>query len=290
MPPETGEPRRVAVLGLGLMGASLGMALRALRWTVAGYDMAQGVVERAVALGAADVACASVTEAVSGASVVVLAAPVLAIRDLLAELAPALARDAAVTDLGSTKSLVTRWAAELLPHPERFVGGHPMTGSEQSGVEAACPDLYYGCLWCLTPTRTTAPDAAERIAAMVQMLGGRPYVLAPERHDEAVALVSHLPLVAASALVLAANSSSAWGDAAQLAAGGWRDTSRVASGSPRMARDICLTNRAPLLGMLDAYLSALQDLRAQIAAGDESVEDHFASAKSKQDAWLRERG
>lgn len=289
MPPETSEPQRIAILGLGLMGASLGLALRGLGWEVAGYDAAPGVAQRAVERGAVDSAAASVEEAVAGAELVVMAAPVLAMRDLLTSLAPALTADAVVTDLGSTKAQVTCWAAALLPHAERFVGGHPMTGSDRSGVDAGRADLYSGCLWCLTPTELTAPDATQRVAQLIVSLGAQVHLLDPQRHDQAVALISHLTVLAASALVLSVSSAPAWDDASLLAAGGWRDTTRVASGSPRMARDICLTNRAPLLAALDAYLAELHELRSLIAQGDESVEERFAAAKRDRDRQ-RDRG
>jgi prephenate dehydrogenase len=278
---------RVAILGLGLMGASLGMALRAagLSQSVAGYDAVAGVAERARALGAVDVASAGVADAVAGADLVVLAAPVLAIRSLLAQIAPYLVPHAIVTDVGSTKAEMVAWAGELLPAPERFVGGHPMAGREQSGVEAAESGLYRGCTWCLTPTPHTATAVLQRVQDLVADLGARPYILEPERHDAAVAAVSHLPLLAATALVLTAANSPAWSDGRALAAGGFRDTTRVASGDPHMARDICLTNSSSMLACLDAYIAVLQGLRARIAAGDVAIEATFQDAKSARDTW-----
>src|SRR5262249_41569698 len=149
------------ILGLGLMGASLGLALRAegLAGAIAGYDSVAEVAERARERGAVDTAIATVGEAVAGAELVVLAGPVLGLRELLASLAPYAAPNAVVTDVGSTKAQVVAWAEELLPEPERFVGGHPMAGLEQSGVVAADPTLYHGCVWCLTPTGCTAEAA-----------------------------------------------------------------------------------------------------------------------------------
>jgi prephenate dehydrogenase len=300
---------RVAILGLGLMGGSLGLALRAVggasgaalkgRRTngalkggragvarvVAGYDAAPGVAERARARGAVDVACASVAEAVAGADLVVLAAPVLALRDLLRAIAPHLAPSAVVTDLGSTKAEVVGWAAESLPDPSCFVGGHPMAGSEWSGIEAADVDLYRACVWCLTPTPHTAPAALARVTALVKRIGARPLLLDAAAHDAAVAAISHLPLVAAAALTLAAAGRPEWPLARRLAAGGFRDTTRVASGDPHMARDICLTNTQPLVECLDAYLAALHDLRERIAAREPTVESVFAAAKGARDLW-----
>jgi prephenate dehydrogenase len=281
---------RAAILGLGLMGASLGMALRTAGRSVLGYDVAPGVADWARELGAVDHAAASIAAALEGAQLVILAAPVLAIRELLAAVVPHLAPGALVTDLGSTKARVVAWAEEMLPDPDRFVGGHPMTGRERSGADAAEPGLYTGCVWCLTPTPQTAPNAVERLSSLVAELGARPLILDAARHDAAVALVSHLPLVAAGALVLIASAAPDWPLAQSLAAGGFRDTTRVASGDPRMARDICLTNAEPLVAALDAYIATLRQVRDEIAAGDVAVEERFAAAKRERDGWLGGRG
>ncbi|WIG58246.1 MAG: hypothetical protein OJF49_000991 [Ktedonobacterales bacterium] len=280
--------RRVAILGLGLMGASLGMALRAggLARSVAGYDAAQGMAQRACERGAVDQACATAAEAVTGASLVVLAAPVLTLRGLLAEVAPYLAPRAIVTDLGSTKAEVTHWAEEALPNAARFVGGHPMAGSECSGVEAADAGLYRGCVWCLTPTERTSARALQRTQSLIAALGAQPLMIAPAQHDAAVALISHLPLLSAVALMLTAAGMPNWPAARRLAAGGFRDGTRVASGDPRMGHDICLTNTQPLLTALDAYLATLHDLRERLASADTTLEATLYEAKTLRDAWL----
>lgn len=286
------EPfERVAILGLGLMGASLGMALRegGIARRVAGYDAGEGVAARARERGAVEVACASVAEAVMGADLAVLAAPPLALRDLFAAMAPHLASDAVITDVASTKGMVTRWAEEVLPRPERFVGGHPMAGREMSGVEAADSTLYRGCVWCLTPTALTEGETLRRVEQMVTALGAHPLVLDAEAHDAAVAAISHVPLIAATALTLAATKDAAWAVAAELAAGGFHDTTRVASGDPRMARDICRTNAQAILARLDAYIGELGALRNQIAGGSVEVEATFAEARERREAWLRSR-
>jgi prephenate dehydrogenase len=286
-----GELKRAAILGLGLMGASLGMALRRAGMVrpgaIAAYDAAPGVAERARERGAIDVAAASAEAAVAGADLVVLAVPVLAMCEVLAAIAPQLAPDAIVTDLGSTKAEVVTWAEALLLEPSTFVGGHPMAGSERSGIEAAEPDLFQGCAWCLTPTPRTDVAVSGRLARLIERLGAHVMTLSPEQHDSAVAAVSHLPLLAATALTLTAADRPDWSTAQDLAAGGFRDTSRVASGDPRMARDICLTNTQPILECLDAYLASLQALRAAVAARDPSIEETFAAARRARDRWLQ---
>lgn len=282
---------RVAILGLGLMGGSLALALRAagLAAQLSGYDALLATMARALALGVIDEPAASPAQAVAQADLVVLAAPVGASGALLAALRTSLAPDALVTDLGSTKAQVVAWATETLLDPARFVGGHPMTGSERSGVEAASATLYGGITWCLTPTAQTAPHALERMRGLVVALGAHPLELSPDRHDHLVAGASHLPLLAATALVQAVTGGGDWPDLAQLAASGFRDTTRVASGDPVMARDICLTNRAEIVGWLDSYLTTLHTLRAQVAAGaPDALEASFRAARDARDAWLRE--
>lgn len=279
--------QRVAILGLGLMGTSLGWALReaGLAESVAGYDAAPGVAARAQERGAITLACGSVAEAVSGADLVVLAVPVLAMRPLFAEIGPHLAPGTLVTDLGSTKGEVVAWATALLPATARYVGGHPMAGRESSGVEAATPTLYQGCAWCLTPTPETSPTALEELAELVSGLGARPQVLAAEAHDAAVAAISHLPLLAAVALTNAVSRRTDWDVAQRLAAGGFLDTTRVAAGDARTARDICLTNAEPLVDALDGYIAELRALRAQIVARDPAIEASFQRAREVRRAW-----
>lgn len=279
---------RVAILGLGLMGASLGMALRerGVARQVAGFDADPGVTERARERGAIDVGYASVAEAVAGSALVALATPLLAMRDLLAEMAPLLAETTVVTDLGSVKAPVVSWAEPLLRAPGQFVGGHPMAGSEQSGVEAANSGLYRDCVWCLTPTDHTSTTALHMVTRLIEAMGANPRIMPPEQHDQAVALASHLPLVAASALTLTVAQSPDATDAFALAAGGFRDATRVASGSPRMARDICLTNTTPLLSALDRYIATLQSLRDLIVEQSPALEATFTEAKDARNRWL----
>ena len=289
----TQEPfERVAILGLGLMGASLGMALRAagVARVVTGYDAGPGVIERARERGAIDIACADVPQAVTEADLLVLAAPIRAASDLFTAIAPHVTPSALITDLCSVKAHIVSCAERTLSDPSRFIGGHPMTGSERSGVEAARADLYDGCIWPLTPTANTAPEAIARLSWTIGRLGATPFLLDPAEHDAAVALISHLLRIAASGLILVAAQSASWPAARELAAGGFRDTTRVASGDPAMMLDICGANSTALLSGLDAYIETLRSLRAQIANGDVTLEDTFASAKQTRDDWLRARG
>jgi prephenate dehydrogenase len=214
---------------------------------------------------------------------------VLTMPALFETIGPAVMPTALVTDLGSVKGTICGWAGSL-PYPERFVGGHPMAGSEQSGVEAAMSGLFEGATWCLTPTKQTDPDALQAITDLVTRLGAVPYLVDPRTHDRLVAGISHLPMLAAAALVRSLTDSPDWDMTMDLAAGGFRDTTRVASGDPIMARDISLANAGQILPRLDAYIRALRRLRSQIASGNAAIEQEFRAAREAREAWLRHRG
>lgn len=279
----------VGILGLGLMGGSLGLALRQndLAGLVSGYDLDRRTLHRAEELGAIDLRFDTPEDAVVGCDLVVLAAPVLAVRELMRAIAPLLDDDATVMDLCGTKTQVMAWAQELLPVPANFVGAHPMAGSERSGIDAADAGLYRHQPWCLTPILPGSQTAFERAMTLVDALEpGTVSLVSPEEHDAAVASISHLPLLAATALTLTATTAPTWETASFLAAGGFRDTTRVASGNPRMARDVCLTNTQPILDSLDAYIATLQRLREAVASADMDLEGTFAEARRQRDWWL----
>src|SRR5487761_1906124 len=288
---------RVAIIGLGLMGGSLGLALCAggvdgarLAPVVVGYDAAPGVAERALARGALDHASGAVAVAGQGATLVVIATPTLAAPAVLRAIAPHLAPEAVITDLCSVKAPLVRLAPEALHHPERFVGGHPMAGLERAGIEAAIAGLYRGARWALTPTSATAPDALERVRALVVALGAEPVEMDAAAHDAAVAGVSHLPLAIAVALMRSLSEADDWETMALLAAGGYRDATRVAAGDPVMGRDMLLANRAALLARLDAFSATLASLRALLARGDAAeIEAALRAAQTARRTWETQR-
>lgn len=278
---------RVAIIGLGLIGGSIGLALHKANAAqqVAGYDLAKGVSDRARKIGAIDQAHSALADTVRGAELVILATPVGAMRVLLQTLAPALTPGTVVTDAASTKVQVISWAEEFLPSHVSFVGGHPMAGKEVSGVEAADAGLFTNRIYCLTPTPRTNPAAINKVANFVETLGARVRFLEPAEHDGQVAGVSHLPFLASIALVKTVAEGSAWGDASLLAATGFRDTSRLASGSPEMYRDICLTNSDAITRWLDEYISTMQSLRERIAKHDKNLGETFAEAQQERQQW-----
>jgi prephenate dehydrogenase len=279
--------QRVAIVGLGLMGGSMGLALRQAHAAqqVAGYDLGRGVSEQARRMGAIDQAHNALADAVRGADLIILATPVGAMRSLLQDMATMASPGAVITDVASTKSQVINWAEEFLPGNIYFVGGHPMAGKEISGVEAADPTLFQGRIYCLTPTKKTSPAALNKVATMIETLGGRVRFLEPAEHDGQVAQVSHLPFIASAALMTTVTESSSWGDSSLLASTGFRDTTRLAAGNPEMYRDICLTNSEAVVRALDDYMATLRTFREQIAARDPRLNELFAHAQELRQQW-----
>jgi prephenate dehydrogenase len=256
-PGEPG-PERAVVVGTGLIGGSIGLALRARGWHVTGRDADPDRARKAVELGALDR-----TGDDPLASVAFVATPVTAIA---AEARQALAAggDVVVTDVGGVKAPIVADVAD-----PRFVGGHPMAGSEQEGVEGADASLFEGATWVLTPTHDTDADAYTRVRSVVRSLGSDVVALPPERHDALVALVSHVPhLTAATLMALAAEGAEEHAAVLRLAAGGFRDMTRVAAGHPGIWPDICAENRDAIVEGLDRLVTSLCTMRDQVATGD----------------------
>lgn len=268
----------VAVVGVGLIGGSLGLALktRGVCREVLGVD--REPLDEAVARGAVDRG-ATLEEAAKTAEVVVLATPVGAFPALARALKPHVTPETVVTDTGSVKRHVLTHVAPLFGG--RFVGAHPIAGRERSGVGAAKADLFEGAHCILTPTADSDPDAAEAVSALWRGAGARVTSMPAEVHDEVFACVSHLPHLAAFALMGVVDRTRPGGiDPATFAAGGLRDFTRVAGADPVMWRDICLTNPDAVIAMLEGYLDELAALRDAIRRGDgEFLLDAFAAAR-----------
>ena len=268
----TSSERPVAVIGAGLVGTSVALALRAAGiGPVTLTDADADVRARVTALGAADRVLADVAAAVTGAGLVIAAVPTPVVAEVLEAAARAAPADAILTDAASLKADVTLELTSRLREsglgPERFVGGHPMAGSERSGPEAADAQLFQGATWVLTPTAATADTTLTELSAVLRRLGARVVALPPDRHDELVAVVSHLPQVVASTLAaVAADAIEAAGDAVlAVAGGGFRDTTRIAASDPALWVPILAGNRTAVLEALDAYTAHLAGVRAAVA-------------------------
>ena len=257
---DLADPGRAQVTGLGLVGTSIALALRARGWHVTGHDLDETRAKRAHDLGAVDELGVDHL-----AGVAFVATPVSAIAgEVTSLLLEDRSGELVVTDVGGVKAPIVAAVA----HP-RFVGGHPMAGSEQEGPDGADPELFADATWVLTPTSLTDPAAFSRIQSVIGSLGADLVALAPDRHDELVAMVSHVPhLTAATLMGLAAEAADTQAALLRLAAGGFRDMTRVAAGSPAIWPDICRDNARAIVPVLDALVTRLTEVRRIVADDD----------------------
>lgn len=275
--------QQAAILGVGLIGGSLGLALRerGLARHVVGYSRTAATRRRAVELGAIDAAAGSPGEAVTGSDLVYLAVPVAGIVPLLAEVAPHLQPGALVTDAGSSKAEICAGAATLDLRGAQFVGGHPMAGSELLGVVHARADLFAGMAYAVCPA---APAATARLRGLAQALGAEVYELAPDLHDRAVAIVSHLPHLLAAALMRVATAHASGGEPVhELSAGSWASATRVAASGPTLWREILASNRAAVLAALDELSDTVNEIRTLLAGTrDDELEALLAAMRDEK--------
>lgn len=260
---------QVAIIGLGLMGGSLGLALKR-RGGVAvhGFTRSAETGAKARARGAVDVLHPSLADAVREAGLVVYCSPILRIPDLVQQSRDALRSGTLLTDVGSTKAwLHDAIAPGLAGSGVTFVGSHPICGSEQTGMDAAREDLYDGAVVVVTPGPDTPEGPVDALTDFWAGVGASPIVTDPERHDRLVARTSHLPHMASTLLALAAGRVSE-ADLARFCGSGYRDTTRLAGGSPEIWQDILLSNRAPVLDELRAYARELDRLIERLDKGD----------------------
>jgi len=262
---------RVAVVGTGLVGASLAGALRRLDTVteVVGADVDSAALDEALRRGLIDRAAPSAAAAAADADVVVLAVPVSAVGEAAAQVGPVMAPGAVLTDVTSVKSRIVPLLEAAAGPGVAVVGGHPMAGSHEAGVDHATPDLFVGATYLLTPTEATDPEAYRRLHTLVGGVGARVIAVDPDRHDLLVAVVSHLPQLAATTLMnLAAERATSEHALLLLAAGGFRDATRVAASNPDLWLDVCAENRDAIVAVLDDYRERVGALRSLVAVGD----------------------
>lgn len=263
---------RITIIGVGLLGGSFGMAVRKAGAAdlVAGVDLDQATLDRARDRGAIDVGYLEPAEGVAGADVVVLATPVRSILEMLPALATILGRETILFDLGSTKEAIVNTVAGLAGI-RRYVGGHPMAGTEHTGIEHAGDGLLHEATFALVPPPAADQGAVELLVDLVRRIGARPVVISAARHDRIVSVTSHLPYLLSVVLALAAeNMARGESRTAEFSASGFRDTSRLAASNVRVMADICLTNRRPLLSAVEEARRLLDDLAEQIEQGNET--------------------
>jgi prephenate dehydrogenase len=281
--------KKVTLVGVGLLGGSLGLALRqrALAGTVVGFVRRAASISECQDAGAVHAATQSLGEAVAGADLVVLCTPIGQMRALALELVPFLSPGAIVTDVGSVKQCVVRDLEEAVHQAAAFfVGSHPMAGAEKTGVAASRPDLFVNAVCVVTPTPQTNSGALLQVERLWESVGSRLMRLSPEIHDQLVSRSSHLPHLVAAQLASLVLDPASPREQSLLCATGFRDTTRIASGSPEMWRDIALANRENLLLAIDRFSENLQRLKALLRQGDaEGISRFLQCAKERRDSW-----
>jgi prephenate dehydrogenase len=281
--------RKITIVGVGLLGGSLGLAIRKHRLAkeVAGFVRRPASVAECKKARALDSCTLDLREAVRGADLIVLCTPLAQMLSLLKEMLPSINRGAIITDVGSVKAtVVEELEAAVAKAGAHFIGSHPMAGAEKTGVSAARANLFVNAMCVVTPTKRSNRAALRKIERFWQAVGARVMPLTPQMHDELVGRSSHLPHVAAAALANLVLDPAHPKSQPLLCANGFRDTTRVASGSPEMWRDIALANRKNLNQAVTAFIRDLRRFQNALAKGDvKAMQKFFEQAKIRRDAW-----
>jgi prephenate dehydrogenase len=277
---------------MGLIGSSLGMALKkaGIPAEIVGTDRDRGVARRAQRAGASDRTETNPLSAIRGSKMVILATPVGGIKDLLELFGPELEDGCIVTDTGSTKTEVLRWAEQYLTDRVNFIGGHPMAGREVSGPEGAQADLFKNATYCIIPGKNASQKAIEAVIKLADTIEAKPYFIDPVEHDSFVAAVSHLPLVLSSLLVKINADDPSWPEVSKLASTGFKDLTRLASGSPEMSRDICATNPELIIRWLDKFKDEIDLFKKLLEDGNPDVLwQFFDNTWEARDRWMQNK-
>ncbi len=280
------QDMNIGIVGLGLIGGSLGLDLRALGYQVLGVSRQEQTVKRAIERGVVDDASVNLT-LLAAADVVFICTPIAAIAPTVKQLIPHVSPDAVITDVGSVKTAVIEQVAPLW---HNFVGGHPMAGTADSGIEAAVLGLFAGNPYVLTPIETTPASAVKRLEEIVRSLTSRVYFCRPEDHDRAVAWISHLPVMVSASLIDSCMNEpdpTVLQLAQQLASSGFRDTSRVGGGNPELGLMMARYNKESLLRSLTSYRQSLDQFIEAIEREDwQGLEEKLTQTQSQRPQFL----
>jgi prephenate dehydrogenase len=287
--PVTVHWQKITVVGVGLLGGSLGLAIKQRRLApkVDGFVRRTASIKDCETFGVVDHATRDLKRAVENADLVILCTPIGRMAELTKEMLPALKKGAVVTDVGSVKGSVVAELEPLIAGAGGFfVGSHPMAGGEKMGVAAARADLFVNSLCIVTPSHNSDPGAVKQVEEFWKAVGARLLTLAPSAHDDLVSRSSHLPHVVAAELANYVLSPAHPKEQAEVCANGFRDTTRIASGSPEMWRDIATANRENLSRVLGVFIEDLQEFRLALENGDvKAIEEFFENAKQRRDKW-----
>lgn len=281
--------QKITLLGVGLLGGSLGLAIKKhnLAKHLVGFVRRAASMDECTKMGAVDIATLDLGDAVRDSDLIVLCTPIAQMRELTATMLPHLKRDAIITDVGSVKGSVVNDLEPLAASVGAyFIGSHPMAGAEKMGVGAARADLFADAVCVITPTPKSPAKSVRNLEDFWRAVGARPMRMNSALHDELVSRSSHLPHVIAAELANYVLSPALPKEQAQLCANGFRDTTRIASGSPEMWRDIVLANRNNLARVLGVFIEDLQEFRLALENGDnKAIEEFFEIAKKRRDQW-----
>ena len=284
---------KIAIVGTGLIGTSMAMALKQARiknLELVGTDFDSDARVGAQKSGAFDRVESRLRPTIHEANIVILATPVMAMRELMETIAESLPEGCIVTDVGSSKKVVLEWAEQYLPREVSFVGGHPMAGKETAGPEAADPDLFQGKTYCIVPSSRARQQAVSKITALAESIGAHPFFIGVDEHDSFVAAASHLPFLLSVALMGCTSKSANWEDIAQLTSTGYKDLTRLASGDTVMHRDICVSNPEPILTWIDSFIRELYEVRKLLGDDDgpkgDDIRQVFEQASDARAQWL----
>ncbi|MFA5183289.1 MAG: prephenate dehydrogenase/arogenate dehydrogenase family protein [Syntrophales bacterium] len=277
---------RIAIIGLGLIGGSLGLALKKSGGlTIVGIPRQEATIQKGLALGAIDEGTTDHVQGIKEADLVFICTPINLIVPVLTEIAPQLKKGAIVTDVGSSKYEIVSQAEKLMPKGTYYVGGHPMAGKETFKLEAAEAALFEGRTWIFTKTSKTSQRALEKVSELIQKTGAKTMEMEPKVHDLIVAAVSHLPLALAASLVNVIGGEEQKELMGKCAASGFRDTTRVASGDPILGVDMFTTNKKAILKMIGSFKRSLSVLEGLIKEGNgEKIREELARAKQYRDS------
>mgnify|MGYP003584367171 FL=1 len=282
---------QLAIIGVGLIGGSLGLCLKDRLGDdiyITGLSRTESSMSAALLRGAVDMASADLEAVVSDADIIFLSPPVLQIVPMVERMLPYLKKGAILTDAGSTKQYVWEHLKKILPPDIYYVSGHPMTGKEKSGVQAADKDLFVNKCYVIVEDTGAPPEVLERVVSLLRLTGANLTTLDIAKHDRCASVISHVPHVAAAALVTLLNRSQGDMDSClKLAGGGFKDTTRIASSNSDMWADICMTNPEAITGHLRALQGILGEVIEAIEQGDRpGIYNYFAAAKKRRDQIL----
>ena len=284
---------KIAIIGTGLIGTSLGLAIKRIvsnNTQIVGTDIERRNAGKAEKMGAIDKASGSLGSAVEDAQIVILATPVMAMKDIMEAVGPRLQEGCLVTDTGGSKGVVIEWAQQYLPRSVSFVGGHPLVGKDSSGPDDADGSLFQDRPYCIIPASQARSDAVRSLTDMIRSIGAKPYFMNVTEHDSYVSAVSHLPLLLSAALVGCTSKSPSWDDIAKVASTQFGDITRLASGDPVTHRDMFISNEQGVVYWIDAFIHELYEIR-QVLAGEEEgklkkLESVFSRAITERNRWL----